>query len=368
MTSLHITAHRRASGELPLETVRAIAVISLVSFHVIGGGHGGGLDLPYPHPLRYYADLMVDVRMPLFAFIAGAVYALKPVSRDQLMPFMVGKMRRLALPGITAITVFLIFATAMGARDALQGPIWEPYISNYAIFWFLQAILLIFVFYGTADILTQGKVLFPTMVVAALAVAFDWQIPTEIMSANTVTSLLFYFLLGIAFMRHREAILSQRKVVLSLAVALLVLGFTLNLAILRETGALSSNRLDFQSLAFGSGLCVAALLTLPVIGWLRWLGAFSLTIYLYHILATSGARRGLSAVGIESPWVQVLVGTALGVLLPVLLHLVALRMAPTRLLVLGLRAAPRKEAAGSSTRRQVRAGKEKPERVFRTSS
>lgn len=330
-------ARSASPSDLPIETVRAIAILALVSFHVIGGGEGGGLDIGYPHPLRYYADLMVDVRMPLFAFIAGAVYGLKPVEPANLGRFLTGKLRRLALPGLVAITVFLLFATIMGTGDALRGPIWEPYLRSYSIFWFLQAILLIFVFYGTADVLSRGKVLFPALALSALAVAFGLRLPTDVMSAHRVTTLLVYFLLGVAFMRNRHWLLQRRGVILALALMAIAIGLAMNLVILARTGELSSDRLDLQSLAFGTGLCIAALLALPMLGWLRWLGAFSLTVYLYHILATSAARRAMLAFDIDSLWLQALFGTLAGIMFPIALHLLAMRSGPTRLLVLGLR-------------------------------
>lgn len=350
MSNQFSAARPVAPFHFPIETTRAIAVIALVSFHVIGGGQGGGLDVGYPHPLRYYADLLVDIRMPLFAFISGAVYALKPVEPRDLRRFLWGKARRLAILGITAITVFLLFATAMGTDEALKGPIWEPYLHDYAIFWFLQAILLIFLFYGTADILTRGRILLPALAVAAAVVAFDIRIPTDVMAANRVTTLLAYFLLGVAFMRYRGLIMDRKWMVLGLALAMLGLGLAMNLAVLARTGALSGNRMDFQSLAFGTGLCVASFLVLPVLGWLRWLGAFSLTIYLYHILATSMARRALNMLGVESVWLHVHAGTLARVLLPVSLHLLANRSAASRLLVLGLR-----PAAGSGSGMRVAA-------------
>lgn len=345
MTNNRIFRDVRRHSDFPIETARAIAVIALVSFHVIGGGSGGGLDVGYPHPLRYYADLLVDIRMPLFAFIAGAVYAMKPVPPQHLGRFIVGKLRRLALPGMTAITIFLIFATAMGTDDWLSGPFWQPYLHSYAIFWFLQAMLLIFAVYGTADILSEGRVLMPALVASALAVMLGWRIPSDVMAADRVTTLLFYVLLGIAFMRHRAMVLVHRRAFLAAALMAAVTGLVLNLSILGQSGALSTDRLDLQSLLFGTGLCVTALLALPVIDRLRWLGAFSLTIYLYHILATSAARRALSAAGVESPWLHVTIGTAAGILLPVCLHLMADRAAVTRLMVLGLR--PRKTAVRS---------------------
>ncbi|AUH32508.1 hypothetical protein CUV01_03095 [Paracoccus tegillarcae] len=336
------------SSELPMETVRAIAIIALVSFHVIGGGEGGGLDVGYPHPLRYYADLMVDVRMPLFAFIAGAVYALKPVEPADLGRFMTGKLRRLALPGLVAISVFLIFATVLGTDDALGGPLWEPYLRSYSIFWFLQAILLIFVFYGTADVLSGGRVLYPALAASALAAALGLRIPTEVMSAHRVTTLLVYFLLGVAIMRNLHQLLQRRWMIVAVAMVAVAIGLTMNLANLSRTGELSANRLDLQSLAFGTGLCVAAFLALPVVGWLRWLGAFSLTIYLYHILATSAARRAMVALDIDSLWLQAAIGTLAGIAFPIVLHLLALRTGPTRLMLLGLR-------PGARNRQTVRA-------------
>lgn len=87
----------------------------------------------------------------------------------------------------------------------------------------------------------------------------------------------------------------------------------------------------------GGGACLAAFLMLPRLGWLQWLGAYSLTIYLYHIMAASFSRRALLAAGVTSPWVLVLAGTVLGIACPVVLHLICQRFGPTRLLVLGLR-------------------------------
>lgn len=341
---------------LPIETVRAIAILVLVSFHVIGGDGaeaGRGLGITYPHPLRFYADLLVDIRMPLFAFIAGVVYALKPVEPAQLGRFLIGKARRLALPGITAITVFMLMAAAMGSREgAIISHPWDAYLHHYAIFWFLQVMLLIFVSYGTLDILTRGRVLLPALALAMLALGFGWRFDATFLALNRYTHLMAYFLLGVAFCRYLPLLRRHRALVLGLALAALVAGLAMNLMVLRQTGAFSGERLDLQSLLFGCGICVAAFLMLPSLPWLSWLGAYSLTIYLYHILFTSTTRRLLLAAGIEAPWLNVLMGTAIGVGMPILLHLLANRYRLSRLMVLGLRdrdAARRRQPAGAGT-------------------
>lgn len=326
---------------LPIETVRAIAILVLVSFHVIGGPEAGrGLGLQAPHPLRYYADLLIDIRMPLFAFIAGAVYALRPVRVEKLGSFLVGKFRRLALPGITAITLFVIMAKIMNTPDgAINHPL-DPYFRHYAIYWFLQAMLVIFLVYGTLDILSHGRVLLPALIVSALAVAMGYAFKTDIMGMNRLTQLLFYFLFGIFFIREFSFMSENRRIVLVVALAAMALGLAMNIQVLMQTGAFSAQRLDLQSLLFGAGACVSAFLLLPRLGWLQWLGAYSLTIYLYHIFATSAARRGMEAAGLSSPWLQLLIGTCAGIALPVLLQIMAKRWGVTRLLVLGMRGKP----------------------------
>lgn len=325
---------------LPIESLRAIAVLLLVSFHVIGGVRTDGLQLSHPHPLRIYGDLFVDVRMPLFAFVAGVVYALKPPQRGTLMPFLLGKFRRLAVPGITAITVFMAFGYAIDGRLPFEGHFWQAYYRHYEIFWFLQVMLIIFPLLGALDALTRGAILWPALILSLLAIAMGWSFDSDLMAANRITHLLGYLLLGVAFIRHVETLEAHRGLAVALAASAFLAGLAMNLWIMRETGRPSTERLDLQSLLFAGGACVTAMLVLPRLHWLSWLGAFSLTIYLYHILVTSGARRALQAIDIESSVVHLLLGTALGILLPVLLQVIASRWQVTRLLVLGLRARP----------------------------
>ena len=332
--------------QLPIETVRTIAILVLVSFHVIGGPENGrGLAIQAPHPLRYYADLLIDIRMPLFAFIAGAVYALRPVEVEKLGTFLTGKFRRLALPGITAITLFVIMSKIMNTPDGVIDHPLDPYFRHYAIYWFLQAMLVIFLIYGTLDILTHGRVLLPALIISGLAVALGYGFQTDIMGMNRLTQLLFYFLFGIFFIREFSFMAGNRRIVLTAALAAMALGLALNILVLIQTGSFSAERLDLQSLLFGAGACVSAFLLLPRLGWLQWLGAYSLTIYLYHIFATSAARRAMEAAGVSSPWLQLLIGTCAGIAFPVLLQIMAKRWGVTRLLVLGMRSKPERRDA-----------------------
>ena len=68
------------------------------------------------------------------------------------------------------------------------------------------------------------------------------------------------------------------------------------------------------------------------------LSAASFTIYLYHDLGTSGARRVAQAMGLESVWLILAIACVVGFLLPIAAHLVFSRFAFTRVLCLGLKA------------------------------
>jgi surface polysaccharide O-acyltransferase-like enzyme len=106
---------------------------------------------------------------------------------------------------------------------------------------------------------------------------------------------------------------------------------------LHETGKLSLARHDLQSLAAGLSACALAMLTLPRISRLEVLGPFALTIYLYHVFATSGMRQILHEFGISGIGVNFAFGTLAGLGVPVLLHLLADRYPLTRRYMLGKR-------------------------------
>lgn len=321
----------------PIETARACAVFLLVSYHVIGVG-SYGLDVAYPHPLRYYADFLVDLRMPMFAFIAGAVYALKPVDPAQLRAFLVGKLRRLAVPGLIAMLIFML-ATQLADTKFSAGPsILTAVLYSYAHFWFLHVILAIFFLYVPLDIMTRGRSLGPALSVAIAAQAAGLSIPTQIFALNRLEVLLPYFLFGAFFIRHRQQISNNRAVAGAAAGLALFVGAGLSIEEFARTGQFSTDRTDFQTIFFGFGACALAMLYLPRVDAFGRLGPYAFTIYLYHVFGTSGMRRILGNAGVQDVWVNFVFGTAAGILVPVLLHLAAAQFSLTRRLLLGQRA------------------------------
>lgn len=322
-----------------IEGPRALAVVLLVMYHVIGAAPDGGLHLSGMHPGRLSVDFLADLRMPLFAFISGHVYALKPVDPARLWMFLRGKLRRLAVPGIVAISVFMVFSSLMNTRFAPDHAWWLNYVTPYAHYWFVQAILLIFFLFGSFDILSRGRYLPVIFVASLLLYLVGWWIPTAFMSVNQAVYLLPYFLFGVLIARHPGTVVKHRAPIILLAAAVLLAATWVNLDILQETGRFSRDRRDLQSLGFGMAATTLCYLLLPEIRT-RALGAFSFTIYLYHVLATSGMRRALLDLGIHDVALHVLLGTVAGIALPILLHVAAQQHPLSRRLILGEAARP----------------------------
>ena len=81
-----------------VETLRGLACVLLVAFHVIGSHASSGLHVGEDSIYRQFANLFMHLRMPLFTFLSGFVYAYRPVTQAQTGAFAEKKLIRLLLP------------------------------------------------------------------------------------------------------------------------------------------------------------------------------------------------------------------------------------------------------------------------------
>lgn len=322
--------------QVPIETMRGMAVVLLVAYHVIGRGPAVGLDIGYPHVLRLYADFFVDLRMPFFAFIAGYVYALRPLTIGGYTDFLGGKIRRLVIPGAVAIAAFLVVSNIMGTDFARPwATAWTVFVYPYAHYWFLQSILLIFVAYGLVDALLGGRCAPVLLAIAIATYLMGFRFPMWPFSLNDALYLLPFFLLGVCFVRYAARIWEEAEhLTLLLLVVALVCAFA-NIRELIDTGTFSLVKRDLQSLLFGLAACALALLWCPRLPLLEKLSPYAFTIYLYHIFGTAGARLVADKLGIASLDVRFVWGLACGLALPILMHEVLLRIPRAQRVVLG---------------------------------
>ncbi|WP_369052474.1 acyltransferase family protein [Kineococcus terrestris] len=333
-----------ARGRDPrVETLRGLACVLLVAYHVRGGTPADGLQLAADDPWSRAVSAFDHLRMPLFTFLSGVVYAHRPV-REGLGRFVRGKARRLLVPMLVVGTAFALFREALfaaGAANSGAGTPWYLWhVVPVAHFWFLEAVFWIFVLVGVLDV--AGRLARPAVVAALVvaAVAADVLVPFGVdpLGLRSALFLLPFFLTGLAAQRFAFTS-APRAVRAGVVAAALALSAWVLLGLLGVVAPVPSRRDPV-----GAALSISACLALLLVPWrvrpLVALGAFSFTIYTTHVFGTSAARVLLQRLGVESVPLHLLLGVLAGLAVGVLVELTARRWALTRTLVLGQRRRP----------------------------
>lgn len=320
-----------------IETLRGLALILMVVGHVIGSSAHSGMRVPDDSLLRYLYDSFVYIRMPLFTAISGYVYALRPVTSSRsVQQFLKGKAYRIAVPLLVVSSLFFV------AQSFTPGTNEKPDLDNffgiffygYAHFWFLQAILLIFlavVFLEKAHITKTLTGAFLVLLVSLLVPALLSE-PIKIFSFYRALDLLPFFLLGLITCRFPEKLTGLLPFLLAACALTLVI---IHQAYLLDLLSLPSSWVD----KLGSALGLCAIYTLIHHRFncfpLMFLGKYSFEVYLFHVFGTAGARILLNRLEIYSTVTVFTISLVAGLLLPIALKVLAQQHALSDLLLFG---------------------------------
>lgn len=326
---------------LRVETLRGLACVLLVAFHVIGSRASSGLHVDEDSLYRQFANLFMHLRMPLFTFLSGFVYAYRPVILGQTRDFAAKKLTRLLLPLLCVSTLYFLMTLAIPdstGKLPLQ-QVWHIFLYPYVHFWFLQAIILIF----TVVVLLESQQLLANVrryaVVLSLSMALHLYVrlqnaDTAPFSAVHAIYLAPFFLLGLGVNRFREVLL--QPAVIWVSVACFLGAMTLHSITIAAHGQIAE-----PGTAIGLLIGVSGTLTLiyffPHLRPLELLGAYSFTIYLFHPFFVAASRMVLKLAHMKSTELGFVVGLAAGVLGPPLLEYTLRNMPLPRRLLLGQR-------------------------------
>lgn len=340
-----------SAKDATVETLRGLACLLLVAYHVRGGDPTSGLRLDSSSPWAYAMDSLVYLRMPLFSFLSGVVYARRPV-RSAYPLFVRGKARRLLIPLLVIGTSFAILQALTGAVDGSGTPPWYLWhIVPVAHFWFLESIFWVFLLVAALDRFRLLDRPFPgaVAILAAIAAETVVKIPENLLGLGTAFFLLPFFLSGVLSQRFRWRTHSPVWLRLS------VIGIALALTTWSQLGlqglvAPIPARDDATATILGITMCLSLLLVRWRVAPLMVIGSFSFTIYTCHVFATSATRMVLERFGVDSVSFNMVVGVTAGVLFGILVESVARHNAWSAAAVLGRRL-PQRPGAGDDVRR-----------------
>jgi glucans biosynthesis protein C len=340
-TAVATSRETTSTESLRVETLRGLACLFLVAFHVIGSHATSGLHVGEDSPYRHFAVLFQHLRMPLFTFLSGFVYAYRPLVAGQWREFATKKLSRLVLPLLFVSTLYylmtMVVPDATGKIPISQG--WRIYFFPYVHFWFLQAIILIFSGVVLLEAVRALSTIWRWAAVLAATMALHLYVAhqgseTAFFSFVDATYLAPYFLLGLGANRFRDLLLRPGLIWIVAFCFLGAMAF-------HSFTIFTHGHVATPGTVIGLLIGVTGTLTLlyffPHMRVLELLGAYSFTVYLFHPFFVAGSRAVLKFAHIGSTELGFALGLAAGVLGPPVLEIILRNMPWPRRYLLGQR-------------------------------
>ena len=330
-----------------VQTLRGIACVLVVAVHTVGWRPTTGMHMDEDTFYRNLVDLFAPLRMPLFTFLSGFVYAYFPVMTGRVASFATKKLRRVGLPLLTVSTIYYLLTFVAGDVNG-KVPLseaWRVYVFPYVHLWFLQAIVLIFaalVVLERVGALATFRRFAATLVCAMAAGATIGGLAYEsLFSYENAIYLLPFFLLGLGANRFREVLVQPAVAWVCTLAFVIAAAFHVNWVL--QVGAVTPTLIV---LVIGFSGVMALTYFTPRWRPLERLGAYSFAIYLFHPFAVAPSRKILQALDAD-PVIVFGCGLVVGVLAPIVVEHLARRVPIGRLLLLGQSRNPRERTGAS---------------------
>lgn len=315
-----------------IDTLRGLACVLLVAFHVIGEAPTHGLRLEWDHPFALFSAVFFHLRMPLFAMLSGFVYGYRPIRRGEGGKFLTAKGRRLLLPYLFAATAFAVVNTVLGGAYAVApAEFWQVYVEPYAHFWFLHSILTIFLIIAALDWIWPRaplQVAIGFLAVSSLLFLTPFGEGIELFSFFHTPYLAPFFALGLMINRMELAKVGQlpRQLVSTALVGGLAILLAIHAWFVLSDPGHELLRRDF--VALGLGLCFSGALIMHrfAIKPLAWLGQYSFSIYLYHMFGALGLQMVYNFIGLPDASIGLALGMIAGLGAPVVFQMLTMRV------------------------------------------
>jgi peptidoglycan/LPS O-acetylase OafA/YrhL len=328
-----------------VQALRGIACLLLVAFHAIGASAESGLRVSDDSPWRTFTNLVVHLRMPLFTFLSGFVYGLRPLGPGQVGEFSGKKLRRLGVPLIVATTVLYGLHTAMHHPVPSLSHAWTIYLFPYWHLWFVQALLIVFAVLVVLESIGALSTFSRFVVVLALAVALYFAAPFQarnVFSCYSASYLLPFFLCGLGAHRFHGIVQSRRALMATVLCFVLAQGLHAYLVLTRTMAPIEPvDHRSLLNLAIGVSAGLGALQLLPRARVMERIGGSSYAIYLYHPVFVAAVLFAIGAHAAGARGLSFIAAAIAGIAGPMLMRQVAGYVPGGRLLLEGRSSAGR---------------------------
>ena len=306
-----------------VDYAKAIGILLVVYGHVARGLYNAGIAIPE----KTYAladSIVYSFHMPLFFFLSG-LFFYQSLTKRGGRALIASKIDTIAYPYILwsllqgSIEVFLSSHTNSNIHmNDVLALFWSP----RAQFWYLYALFVVFivstVLYKMAPKHLAAQVVTPLLLLAASLLYIFPQLLPKIFIFRYIANDLVFFVLGIFFtqLAHKTDFLGRPVSLVLLTTAVIAYQYYFHV----NKGFTNAHKglplLLLASLTIIWVVSLAKVATQKYSKTMLFIGASSMGIYLMHIVAGSGARVLLKALGIYSYSVHLWLGCALAVLGP----------------------------------------------------
>tara|TARA_R110001592_G_scaffold221314_3_gene476096 strand:- start:9867 stop:10901 length:1035 start_codon:yes stop_codon:yes gene_type:complete len=304
-----------------VDTLRGLACILLVFFHLVGNTPDTGLKLQADSYYLIFNQVFENIRMPLFSFLGGIVFAIRP-QKYKVSELIAGKFKRLIVPlffvGVPFVYIKNHSGLAHVERDAMTfsdyfDVLWLP-VDH---FWFLQSMFLVFIFFSMLNLLRYNYKnniwkLFLFSVVLSIC------LPNNILifSFSGFLFLFPYFILGMICKYHSDKIENIREVNKVIGLIIVIVFILLFLTKLSFTiQGVELDRISVFCMSLSMVSLLSLLVTVKVVKPLVYIGKLSFSIYLYHIFFIGFSRKLLTTMGVGNVEINIVFGIAMTIIL-----------------------------------------------------
>jgi len=314
-----------------IEILRGLSIFLVVVYHSIG------INEKQAVILKGTASMLDPIIMPCFAFIAGYVFAMRPVNKSQVYSFIFQKAIRILLPFFSAVTITLVSKSFLkGSMDLSDW--FHSYFYSYEHFWFLQSIFIVFIlgaYFETFGLLSNIKRWISSTVITWIICSF---MPgSNFFSLWGVYYLFPIFLIGFGSSRFKELILLSTK---SKIIWKCIFIVAMAVYFLSQTFYISYTRTSCTAMILGTSVAsLFAITNLNSYSFLRpfiHLGTISYCIYLYHGIGIAFSVRLSHLIGLNNKIYLIFLTKVFGgILIPLLGYYIFSKFALLRKLLLG---------------------------------